>query len=296
MLHRHAVGPCRDRFLGPLVAGEAWPSFAMTEPDVASSDPTTLQTTARLVDGHWRIEGRKWFITNAGDAAFTTVLCRTEDDAPPHRSFSLILVPTDTPGYRVVRETPALGLRGGHFEIELDGVEVPEDHLIGDRGAGFAIAQERLGPGRIFHAMRWLGQAQRAFELMCSRLNSRMLSGSPLGERQLMQQHVFESWSSIWASRVLTLDAASRIDRGHGARAEIGALKVVGARMLHDVVDRALQVHGAAGLSDDTPLSRMYRAARFARIYDGADEVHVVNVARRLLRDHDNGEPWDFGA
>ncbi|MFC5997025.1 acyl-CoA dehydrogenase family protein [Pseudonocardia hispaniensis] len=295
MLSRHAKGECRERFLDPLVQGTAWPSFAMTEPEVASSDPTQLATSARLVNGEWVVNGRKWFTTNAGEAAFTTVLCRTEPEAPPHRAFSLILVPTDNSGYRIVRETPVLGIAGGHYEISLTDVRVPVGYLIGERGAGFAIAQERLGPGRIFHCMRWLGQAQRAFDLMCERLNSRVLSGAPLGEKQLMQQHVFESWSQIQACRLLTLDAASKIDRGGDARVEIGAIKVVGARMLHDVIDRALQVHGAAGLTDDTPLSRMYRAARFGRIYDGPDEVHVVNVARRLLRGFQRGSGWDFG-
>jgi alkylation response protein AidB-like acyl-CoA dehydrogenase len=296
MLRRHAVGECRDRFLGPLVQGAAWPSFAMTEPDVASSDPIQLATSARLENGEWLVNGRKWFTTGAGDAAFTTVLCRTEPDAPPHRAFSLILVPTDTPGYRIVRETPVLGIAGGHYELSLTDVRVPAGYLLGERGAGFAIAQERLGPGRIFHCMRWLGQAQRAFELMCDRLNTRMLAGARLGEKQLMQQHVFESWAQIQACRLLTLDAASKIDRGRDARVEIGAIKVVGARMLHDVIDRAVQVYGAAGLTDDTPLSRMYRAARFGRIYDGPDEVHVVNVARRLLRGFQHGSGWDFGS
>jgi acyl-CoA dehydrogenase len=296
MLSRHAVGECRDRFLDPLVRGTAWPSFAMTEPDVASSDPTQLVTSAGLENGEWVVNGRKWFVTGAGDAAFTTVLCRTEPDAPPHRAFSLILVPTDTPGYRIVRETPLLGIAGGHYELSLTDVRVPAGYLLGERGAGFAIAQERLGPGRIFHCMRWLGQAQRAFELMCDRLNARMLRGAALGDKQLMQQHVFESWAQIHACRLLTLDAASKIDSGHDARVEIGAIKVVGARMLHDVIDRAVQVHGAAGLTDDTPLSRMYRAARFGRIYDGPDEVHMVNVARRVLREFQQGGGWDFGA
>ncbi|TDB86105.1 acyl-CoA dehydrogenase [Actinomadura sp. KC216] len=297
MLDRHAEGEVRDRLLDPLVRGAIGPSFAMTEPDVASSDPTQLQTTARLENGEWVLNGRKWFITGAGDAAFTTVLCRTEPDgAPPHRAFSLIVVPAGTPGFRIVRETPVLGIEGGHYELSLTDVRVPAGYLLGERGAGFAIAQERLGPGRIFHCMRWLGQAQRAFELMCDRLNTRMLKGEKLGGRQLMQQHVFESWAQIQSCRLLTLDAAGKIDGGGGARVEIGAIKVVGARMLHDVIDRAVQVYGAAGLTDDTPLSRMYRAARFGRIYDGADEVHVVNVARRLLREFEQGDGWDFGA
>lgn len=296
MLHSHASPAQRERWLQPLVAAEIWPSFAMTEPDVASSDPTQLQTTAVLDGDEWVINGRKWFTTGAGFAAYTTVMCRTEPEAPDHLAFSMILVPTDTPGYRIVRETPVLGLSGGHFEIELDDVRVPADSLLGPRGLGFLIAQERLGPGRIFHAMRWLGQAQRAFDLMCARLHERSAFGSTLAKKQLMQQHVFDSYAQIQACRMLTLHAAAAVDAGSDARVEIGAVKVVGARMLHDVIDRAVQVHGAAGLTDDTPLSAMYRAARFARIYDGPDEVHIQSVARRILRPYRDGGRWDFTA
>lgn len=164
-------------------------------------------------------------------------------------------------------------------------VRVPAENLLGPRGQGFVIAQDRLGPGRIFHCMRWLGQAQRAFELMCRRLHERSAFGGPLASKQLMQSHVFESYAEIEAARLLTLHAAHKIDRGEQARVEIGAIKVVGARMLHNVIDRAVQVHGAAGLTDDTPLSFMYRTARFARIYDGPDEVHIQSVARHILKE-----------
>jgi alkylation response protein AidB-like acyl-CoA dehydrogenase len=207
----------------------------------------------------------------------------------------MILVPTDAPGYRIVRDTPVLGLEHGHYEVAYDDVRVPAENLLGQRGHGFVIAQERLGPGRIFHAMRWLGQAQRAFDLMCRRLNEREAFGGPLADKQLMQQHVFDSYSQIQAARLLTLQAAEQIDRGEQARVEIGAIKVFGARMLHDVVDRAIQVHGAAGLTDDTPLSRMYRMARLARLYDGPDEVHVQSVGRRILSEYRHGGSWEFG-
>jgi acyl-CoA dehydrogenase len=267
----------------------------MTEPAVASSDPTQLQTTAVLEGGEWVINGHKWFTTYANRAAYTTVMCRTEPDAPPHRAFSMIVVPTDSPGYTILRETPVLGLSEGHCEVLYEDVRVPEENLLGPRGHGFVIAQERLGPGRIFHAMRWLGQAQRAFDLMCERLNSRVAFGSALADKQLMQQHVFDSWVEIQSCRLLTLHAAAAIDRGDRARVEIGAIKVAGARMLHNVVDRALQVFGAAGLTDDTPLSHMYRTARFARIYDGPDEVHIATVGRSVLREYATGSGWDFG-
>lgn len=294
MLHAHASESQRTRWLEPLVAADIWPSFAMTEPEVASSDPTQLQTTGTLDGDEWVISGRKWFTTGANRAAYTTVMCRTEPDAPDHSAFSMIIVPTDTPGYTIVRETPVLGIRGGHCEVIYDDVRVPADHLLGERGRGFVIAQERLGPGRIFHAMRWLGQAQRAFDLLCERLVSREAFGSPLASKQLMQQHVFDSYAQIQACRLLTLHAAEAVDRGGDARIEIGAVKVVGAAMLHDVIDRAVQAHGAAGLTDDTPLSHMYRAARFARIYDGPDEVHIQSVARRLLKTYRDGGTHSF--
>lgn len=298
MLHRYAAPQWRERYLAPMVAGEIVPSFAMTEPDVASSDPTQLQTTARLEGGYWIIDGRKWFTTGADDAEYTTVMCRTEsDDAPRHERFSMIIVPTNTRGYRIERETPLLGIAGGHWEVVYDGVRVPEHHLLGPRGKGFAIAQQRLGPGRIFHCMRWLGQAQRAFDLMCRRLNERVAFGEPLAAKQLMQSHVFESAAEIQAARMLTLEAAAQLDAGDEAREMIGLIKVVGARMLHNVIDRAIQAHGALGLTDDTPLSLMYRHAREARIYDGPDEVHIQSVARRYLKRYrDGGSGIDFGA
>ncbi|MCK5769905.1 acyl-CoA dehydrogenase family protein [Algiphilus sp.] len=298
MVWRHGTPAWHERYLRPIVAGEFLPSFAMTEPEVSSSDPTQLATTARLEDGHWVVNGRKWFTTGAAQARYTTVMCRTEDaDAPPHRAFSLIIVPTDAPGYRIVRDLPALGIAGNHYEIALEDLRVPEDHLLGRRGAGFAIAQERLGPGRIFHCMRWLGQAQRAFDLMCRRLHARSAFGEALAEKQLMQAHVFESAAEIRSARELTLAAARRMDSGDQARDEIAVIKVLGARMLHNVIDRAIQVYGAAGLTPDTPLSVMYRHAREARIYDGPDEVHMQSVARRLLKAYrDDGPGIDFGA
>jgi alkylation response protein AidB-like acyl-CoA dehydrogenase len=296
MLHLHASPAWRERYLAPLVAGDIFPSFAMTEPDVASSDPTQLQTSARLDGDHWVICGRKWFTTGAKRAAYTTVMARTEPDAPPRLSFSMIIVPTDTPGYDIVRETPVLGLLGGHCEVAYNDVRVPRANLLGERGHGFVIAQQRLGPGRIFHCMRWLGQAQRAFDLMCERANTRVAFGSPLAEKQSIQNMIFDTAAEIQACRLLTLDAAHRIDTGDPARVEIGLIKVVGAAMLHNAIDRAIQVFGAKGLTPDTPLERMYRHARFARIYDGPDEVHRMTVARLLLRTYRDGGRWDFGA
>ncbi|MEU8319121.1 acyl-CoA dehydrogenase family protein [Nonomuraea sp. NPDC048881] len=295
MLHEHASPEQRERYLEPLVRGDISPSFAMTEPEVSSSDPTQLTTSAVLDGDEWVINGHKWFTTGASVAAYTTVMCRTERDAPPHRAFSMILVPTDTPGYTIVRETPVLGLGGAHCEVRYEDVRVPAANLLGERGHGFVIAQRRLGPGRIFHCMRWLGQAQRAFDLMCRRLHARTAFGEPLAAKQLMRQHVFDSYTEIQAARLLTLQAAEAVDAGSQARVEIGAIKVVGARMLHNVIDRAVQVYGAAGLTPDTPLDRMYRHARAARVYDGPDEVHVDAVGRRLLGAYAAGGAWEFG-
>jgi len=296
MLNLYASREWRDRYLKPLVEGEVFPSFAMTEPDVASSDPTQLQTRAELKDGKWVINGRKWFTSGANVASYTTVMCRTESEGtPPHLSFSMIVVPTDAPGYNIVRDTPVMGHHGGHCEVEYDNVTVPEDNLLGPRGHGFVIAQERLGPGRIFHVMRWLGQAQRAYDLMCDRANNRVAFGEPLAKKQLIQKMAFDTYTEIQSCRLLTLHAAEKIDRGEQARVEIGSIKVVGASMLHNAIDRAIQVHGAKGLTPDTPLDRMYRAARAGRIYDGPDEVHIWSVARRLLGVYAKGERWDFG-
>ncbi|GGO63753.1 acyl-CoA dehydrogenase family protein [Nonomuraea cavernae] len=295
MLGEHASPEQRERYLEPLVRGDIWPSFAMTEPAVSSSDPTQLRTSAVLDGDEWVINGHKWFTTGASRAAYTTVMCRTEQDAPPHLAFSMILVPTDTPGYTIVRDTPVLGLDGAHCEVRYEDVRVPAANLLGPRGQGFVIAQKRLGPGRIFHCMRWLGQAQRAFDLMCRRLHERTAFGEPLARKQLMRQHVFDSYTEIQAARLLTLHAAQAVDAGSDARVEIGAIKVVGARTLHNVIDRAIQVYGAMGLTGDTPLDRMYRHARAGRIYDGPDEVHVDSVGRRVLGVYAAGGNWEFG-
>lgn len=295
MLNLYASPEWREQYLEPLVAGEFHPSFAMTEPDVASSDPTGLETTAELDGNHWVINGHKWFTSGANRAKFTTVMVRTEPDAPHHKAFSTIIVPTDAPGYNIVRDIKVMGHVGGHCEVIYDNVRVPATNMLGQRGEGFQVAQERLGPGRIFHCMRWLGQAQRAFDLMCERLNSRTVGSERLADKQLMQQFVFESAVEIQQSRLMTLDAARKMDAGDQARVEISLIKVSGARMLHNVIDRAIQAFGARGVADDEPLEFMYRMARFARLVDGADEVHIQRTGRRILRAFEKGEGWDFG-
>jgi alkylation response protein AidB-like acyl-CoA dehydrogenase len=293
MLHLYGTPAQKRRWLEPLVAGDIYPSVGLTEPEVAGSDPTLMQSTARLDGDHWVVNAHKWFTSGANRAAFTTVFAITEPDAPPHARFSAIVVPTDTPGYEIVRVVPTMGHTGGnHCEIRLTDVRVPRDHLLGARGEGFVVAQKRLGPGRIFHCMRWLGQAERAFELMCQRATTRFAHGSVLAEKGEIQRYVAESAAEIQAARLMTLDAARAMDAGGEARVEIALIKFWGARMLHDVIDRAIQVHGALGVTGDTPLEFMYREARYARIYDGPDEVHRMVVARRLLRDPLGAAPW----
>jgi alkylation response protein AidB-like acyl-CoA dehydrogenase len=293
MLHRYGTPEQKERWLKPLVAGEILPSVGLTEPEVAGSDPTLMQSTAVLEGDYWVINAHKWFTTGANKAAFTTIFCQTEPEAQRHAKFSSIIVPTDSPGYEIVRVVPTMGHTGGnHCEIRLTDVRVPRGNLLGKRGEGFVIAQKRLGPGRIFHCMRWLGQAQRAFELMCERAKTRFAHGSMLSEKGEIQAYIAESAAEIQAARLMTLDAARAMDEGDEARVEIALIKFWGARMLHNVVDRAIQVHGGLGLTSDTPLEFMYREARYARIYDGPDEVHRMTVARRLLKDPFNGTPW----
>jgi len=293
MLHLYASSEQRERFLEPLVAGEIYPSVGLTEPEVAGSDPTQMQATAVLDGDEWVISGHKWFTSGANRAAFTTVFAITEPDAEKHNKFSSIIVPTDTEGYEIVRVVPTMGHTGGnHCEVNYNDVRVPYENLLGGRGQGFHIAQKRLGPGRIFHSMRWLGQAQRAFELMCERAKTRYAHGSYLAEKGDIQAMIAESAAEIQAARMMTLDAARAIDSGSEARTEISLIKFWGARMLHNVVDRAIQVHGALGVTADTPLEFMYREARYARLYDGPDEVHRMVVARRLVRDPYDGVPW----
>lgn len=297
MLLNHASEGIKQTYLHKLVQAEVYPSFAMTEPDVVSSDPTGIQTSARLEGDEWVITGRKWFTTNAKHAAFTSVMVKTEHEqgVSPYASFSIILVPTNTPGYNIIRSTPVLGIDShDHSEVVYDNVRVPASNLLGKRGAGFLISQERLGPGRIFHAMRWIGVMQRAFDIMCKRLVERKFRTGVLGDAQLMQQLVFDSYCDIQAHRLMTLAAAEKLDSGEYARIELAAAKAWGARALGRVVDRAMQSFGAKALTDDTPLGEMYRLARSARYYDGPDETHVENVGRLVLAQYKKNNAWDF--
>lgn len=286
----------QDRFLRPLVAGDVYSCYSMTEPEVSGSDPTTLQTRAVRDGDEWVISGHKWFTTQAEGAAFAIVMAATEMAAPAHRRFTQIVVPADTPGFRVVRNVPVMGeSEGSHCEVIYDNVRVPVTHTLGEPGSGFRIAQKRLGPGRIHHCMRWLGQMQRAFDLMVEYALVRDVRGTPLAEKQTVQNWIADSYVEIQAARMLTLDAARKIDSGDEARVEISAIKFLGAQALHNVIDRAIQVHGARGVSGDTPLESMYRQARTARILDGPDETHRMVVSRRIIQEYSAGKGWDFG-
>jgi alkylation response protein AidB-like acyl-CoA dehydrogenase len=298
ILHMFGTDEQKQRWLYPLVAGEIRSFFSMTEPEVPGSDPTTLRTRAVRAGDAYVVDGHKWFSSGAEGAAFGIVMAVTDPDAEPHRRASQIIVPADTPGVEVVRAIPTMGHRGRnwttHCEVRYTNVRVPVANLLGDEGAGFLIAQKRLGPGRIHHVMRWLGQMQRAFELMCTYSLERETFGEPLAQKQTVQNWIADSYAEIQACRLTTLDAAHKIDAGDEARVEISAIKFSAARVLQDVIDRAIQVHGARGLTDETPLAQMAMHARAGRIYDGPDEVHRQVVARRILKAFASGDGWHF--
>jgi alkylation response protein AidB-like acyl-CoA dehydrogenase len=299
ILHLYGTDEQKERFLRPLVAGETRSFFGMTEPEVAGSDPTLLRGRAVREGDEWVIDAHKWFSSGADGAGFGIVMVVTDPEAEPHRRASMILVPTDTPGYELVRKIAVMGHEGRgwgtHCETRFTGVRVPVENTLGEPGDGFRIAQKRLGPGRIHHVMRWLGQMQRAFELMCAYSLERKAFGSPLADKQTIQNWIAESAAEIQACRLMTLQAAHRLDDGDEARVEVSLIKFYAARVLQDVVDRAIQTHGGLGLTDDTPLALMWRMARGGRVYDGPDEVHKAVVARRILRSFSAGDGWRFG-
>lgn len=284
MLLRHGSDRVRALYPARLTAGELRACYAMTEPDVPGTDPFLTATRAvEQPDGSWTVSGRKWFTSHAAEAGLVTVLVRTDGGPGDRTGLSLLVVPTSSPGFRVVRELPVFGA-SGQWEIEFDRVRVPADHLLGERGRALDIAGERLQLGRTLRCLRWLGQAQRAFDLMCGRAGSRTGSRGPLGGHQLVQQHVFEALLALRTTRPLVHEAVARIDAGLDAHVEVGLAKVAAARMLQLVTDSAIQVHGAAGLGPDTALPALYRSGRAARILDGPDELHITSVARRVLR------------
>ena len=286
----------KKKWMEPLLAGEMRSAYSMTEPHTAGSDPKLLKTRATRDGDDWVIEGHKWFTSNGSRADFLITMAVTDTEVHPYSGSSMFIVPTDSPGLNIIRDVPVMsepdhktGEPGGHAEIIYDKCRIPFENVVGGEagiGEGFVLAQKRLGPGRIHHAMRWLGVSKRAFDMLCERAVSRFSHGSFLSEKQMVQDWIATSHAEMQAARLLTLHAAWRMDQvgASNARNEIAIIKFYGAKVLYNVIDRAIQVHGALGFSTDMPLELMYRRARSARLVDGADEVHKMTVARRILK------------
>ncbi len=291
ILHQHGTPEQKEQYLKPLAAGDIRSCFAMTEVDMPGSNPVMMDTTAVKDGGDYIINGHKWYTTGADGSKFAIAMAITDPDAPVYLRASMIIVPTDNPGFNLVRNIPVMGHSGSdyasHGEVLFQSCRVPQKNLLGKEGMGFVIAQDRLGPGRIHHCMRWLGICNRSFDLMCRRASERAISpdGRTLATRQIVQAWVAESAAEIQAARLMTLHAAWKIDNlgAKEARDDIGLIKFVVANAMQHVVDRALQVHGGLGMTDDTVLAYFYRHERAARIYDGADEVHKTSFAKRAL-------------
>lgn len=288
-----------ETWLRPLAEGRIRSCFAMTEPDVASSDPTNLQTTAVRDGDEWVLNGTKWCISGGDGAGIAIVVAKTgTDDAAGHRNYSLILVPTDTPGWRVARDPEFMGAHyvGGHPVIELDNVRVPASNLLGNEGEGFVIAQKRLAGGRLAHAMRWIGASQRVLDLAAERLISRTAFGKELAEQQALQFMIADSAMDLYASRLMVLHTAWKVEHGMPHRQEVAMTKTFVSEAFGRIADRAVQIHGAAGIAKDLPVARIYEDARSARIYDGASEVHRMVIARTCLQLARKGESTRSGA
>lgn len=291
LLHKFASDELKERYLKPLMAGEIRSCFSMTEPDFAGSNPTRMSTLAVREGDEYVINGRKWFTSSADGAAFAVVMAVTNPDAAPHQRASMIIVPTDTPGFTIERNIPVFGEAGegwfSHAEVTYTNCRVPVSNVIGGEGQGFRLAQERLGPGRVHHCMRWIGNAEKAMDLMCKRAATREIEdGVMLGEKQFIQDFIAESRAEIDACRLYVLNTAHMIDTVgvSNVRDAVSAIKFYVANAFLRVLDRAIQVHGALGVTDDTVLSAMYRHERGARIWDGADEVHKQNLASSILK------------
>ncbi|GAB2630124.1 acyl-CoA dehydrogenase family protein [Belliella aquatica] len=294
LMHQFASEELKNKYLKPLQEGKIRSCFAMTEPQHAGSNPVHLSTRAVKEGDHYIINGHKWFTSSADGASFTIVMAVTDpENENPYQKASMILVPLDNPGYQLLRNIPIMGDAGedyiSHGEVKFTDCKVPVTNLIGREGAGFALAQERLGPGRIHHCMRWIGICERAMEMMCRRAIERELDpGRPLASQQTIQNWIAESYAEIKASRLMVLDTAFKIQH-HGAKAakeDISTIKFYVSKVLMNVIDRAIQVHGALGITDDTMLSFWYRHERGARIYDGPDEVHKSVLARKIIKSY----------
>jgi acyl-CoA dehydrogenase len=298
ILLKYGTEEQKQKWLVPLTEGKLESGFSMTEPDNAGSDPRSIKTTARREGDEWVINGHKWFTSNGIRADFFIVMCRTDDpEGPAERNGKMtqIIVPTDLPGVEIIRGIEVWGQQSDHAEVIYDNVRVPVENQLGQTGSGHQAAQDRLGAGRVYHCMNSVGQMWRAFDLMVERANSREVHGGLLRDKQFVQGFIADSYIDIQAARLMTIHCAERMESGADARTEISALKIFVPEAYSRVVDRAIQVWGAAGVTGDLPLAAMYQGARTLRLADGPDEVHKILIAKNVLKQSLSGESWDFG-
>ncbi len=299
ILLKYGTEEQRQKWLVPLTEGKMESGFSMTEPDHAGSDPRSIQTTARREGDQWVINGHKWFTSNGIKADFFIVMCRTEDpDGPTDQSGKMtqIIVPTDTPGVNIIRGIEVWGRKSDHAEVIYDDVRVPVENQLGQTGSGHRAAQDRLGAGRVYHCMNSVGQMWRAFDLMVQRATEREVHGGKLETKQFIQGFIADSYIDIQTARLMTIHCAELMEAGGDPRTEISALKIYVPAAYERVVDRAIQVWGAAGVTGDLPLAAMYQGARTLRLADGPDEVHKILIAKNVLKRRHSGEGWDFGS
>jgi len=298
ILLKYGTEEQKRKWLVPLTEGKLESGFSMTEPDQPGSDPRSIKTTARRDGDEWVINGHKWFTSNGKRADFLIVMCRTEDPSGPaerNGKMTQFIVPTKTPGVKLVRGVEVWGRSSDHCEIVYDEVRIPAENRLGRTGSGHEAAQERLGAGRVYHCMNSIGQMWRAFDLMVERATMREVHGGLLETKQFVQGFIADSYMDIQAARLMTIHCAERMDSGGDARTDISAIKVFVPAAYHRVVDRAIQVWGAAGVSGDLPLAAMYQGARSLRLADGPDEVHRILIAKNVLKRYHEGDSWDFG-
>ena len=299
ILLKYGTQEQHDKWLIPLTEGRMQSGFSMTEPHNAGSDPRSIQTRAVLEGDEWVINGHKWFTSNGHGADFYIVMCRTADPDDPggaNEKMTQIIVPRKTPGVNIIRGVPVWGKASSHCEIIYDNVRVPKSNQLGGTGTGHQAAQDRLGAGRIYHCMNSVGSMWRCFDLMVDRIMTREVhGGEKLEDKQFMQGFIADSYMDIQSSRLMVVDCAMKMEEGADSRTDISSIKVYVPNAYHRVVDRAIQVHGAAGVSGDFPFAGMYEGARTLRIADGPDEVHRILIAKNVLRRYHAGESWDFG-
>ena len=295
ILLKYGTEEQKKKWLVPLTEGKMESGFSMTEPDSAGSDPRSIKTTARRDGDEWVINGHKWFTSNGFRADFLIVMCRTEGVGADNGRMTQIIVPKNTPGLKIVRGVEVWGRASDHCEILYEDVRVPLTNALGRAGSGHQAAQDRLGAGRVYHCMNSVGQMWRAFDLMIERATTREVHGGKLETKQFIQGFIADSYIDIQAARLMTIHCAEKMDGGGDPRTDISAIKIFVPAAYERVVDRAIQVWGAAGVSGDLPLAGMYQGARTLRLADGPDEVHKILIAKNVLQRYHNGESWDFG-